>query len=133
MNVTLFTPHKGQKAIIEGFADSTHKFGVVATGRQFGKSLLAQNLMLYWLLSNTGQKGAWIAPVYNQCKKVFQELTNAAYEIINKQNKADLTIEFVNGSTLQFLSTDNYNTIRGFSFNYMVVDEAAFVKEESIN
>ena len=133
MNVTLFTPHKGQKAIIEGFADSTHKFGVVATGRQFGKSLLAQNLMLYWLLSNTGQKGAWIAPVYNQCKKVFQELTNAAYEIINKQNKADLTIEFVNGSTLQFLSTDNYNTIRGFSFNYMVVDEAAFVKEEAIN
>ena len=133
MNVTLFTPHKGQKAIIDGFADSTHKFGVVATGRQFGKSLLAQNLMLYWLLSNAGQKGAWIAPVYNQCKKVFQELTNAAYEIITKQNKADLTIEFVNGSTLQFLSTDNYNTIRGFSFNYMVLDEAAFIKEEAVN
>jgi hypothetical protein len=78
-------------------------------------------------------KGAWIAPIYNQCKKVFNELTNASYEIITKQNKADLTIEFVNGSTLQFLSTDNYNTIRGFSFNYMVVDEAAYVREEAIN
>jgi hypothetical protein len=133
MEITLFNPHEGQKQIINEFADSSHKFGVVATGRQFGKSLLAQNLMLYWLLSSSGQKGAWIAPIYNQCKKVFNELTNASYEIITKQNKADLTIEFVNGSTLQFLSTDNYNTIRGFSFNYMVVDEAAYVREEAIN
>ena len=133
MDVTLFTPHEGQRRIIDGFADSPHKFGVVATGRQFGKSLLAQNLMLYWLLSNKGQKGVWVAPIYNQCKKVFNELTAAAYEIITRQNKADLTIEFINGSTLQFLSTDNYNTIRGFSFNYVVVDEAAYVREEAVN
>ena len=133
MNVTLFTPHTGQKQIINGFADSQHKFAIVSTGRQFGKSLLAQNLMLYWLLGKTNMKGAWITPVYNQAKKIFQELTNASHEIISKQNKADLTIEFVNGSTVQFLSTDNYNTIRGFSFHYMVIDEAAFIKEEAIN
>jgi hypothetical protein len=133
MNVTLFSPHKGQKQVIDQFADSNHKFGIVATGRQFGKSLLAQNLMLYWLLQTPKQKGAWITPVYNQCKKIFQELTSAAHDIITSQNKADLTITFINGSTLQFLSTDNYNTIRGFSFNFMVIDEAAFIKEEAIN
>jgi hypothetical protein len=132
MQVQLFSPHKGQKQIIDGFADSIHKFGIVATGRQFGKSLLAQNMMLYWLLQNPNQKGSWIAPVYNQCKKIFDELTNAAHTIITKQNKADLTITFVNGSTLQFLSTDNFNTIRGFSFNYVVIDEAAFVKQDAI-
>jgi len=131
MNVTLFTPHSGQQSIIESFADSAHKFGVVATGRQFGKSLLAQNLMLYWLLQNPGSKGAWLAPIYNQCKLQFNLLTNASYEIINKQNKSDLTIEFVNGSTLQFLSTDNYNTIRGFSFNYMVVVAELVVRNEA--
>ena len=133
MNINLFSPHKGQKYIIDNFADSKHKFGVVATGRQFGKSLLAQNLMLYWLLKTPNQKGAWITPVYNQCKKIFQELTNAANPLITSQNKADLTITLVNGSTIQFLSTDNYNTIRGFSFHYMVIDEAAFIKEEAIN
>jgi hypothetical protein len=133
MEITLFSPHPGQRKIIDNFADSTHKFGVVSTGRQFGKSLLAQNLLLYWLLKTSKQKGAWVTPVYNQAKKVFNELTNAANGIINKQNKADLTIEFINGSTIQFLSTDNYNTIRGFSFNYLVVDEAAFIKEEAIN
>ena len=133
MEVTLFSPHEGQQQIIDKFADSEHKFGIVATGRQFGKSLLAQNLMLYWLLQNSNMKGAWITPVYNQCKKIFSELTDAAYDIITNQNKADLTIKFINGSTLQFLSTDNYNTIRGFSFHYMVIDEGAFIKEEAIN
>ena len=89
MQVELFSPHKGQKAIIDGFADSVHKFGVVATGRQFGKSLLAQNLMLYWLLKTPNQKGSWIAPVYNQCRKVFDELTNAILEVngLNKKKQ----------------------------------------------
>jgi hypothetical protein len=133
MDINLFSPHKGQKYIIDNFADSKHKFGVVATGRQFGKSLLAQNMMLYWLLKTPNQKGVWITPIYNQCKKIFQELTNAANPLITAQNKADLTITFINGSTLQFLSTNNYNTIRGFSFHYMVIDEAAFIREEAIN
>jgi hypothetical protein len=133
MDIKLFTPHKGQRQIINGFADSEHKYGIVSTGRQFGKSLLAQNLLLYWALKQSNSKCVWIAPVYNQCKKIFQELTNAAYKIIAQQNKADLTITFINGSTIQFLSTDNYNSIRGFSFHYMVVDEAAFIKEEAMN
>ena len=133
MEITLFTPHVGQKAVIDKFADSKHKFGVVATGRQYGKSLLGQNLMLYWLLSSPKQKGAWISPIYNQSKKVFEELINAANKIIVHSNKADLTLRFMNGSTLQFLSAERYDSIRGFSFNYMVVDEAAFIREEAIN
>ena len=132
MEITLFSPHKGQKAIIDGFADSQHKFCMVSTGRQFGKSLLGQNLMLYWLLQNKG-KGAWISPVYKQCQKIFDELSNACTSIIKQSNKADLTLKFINGSTLQFLSTDNYDTIRGFTFEYMVIDEAAYIKEPAIN
>ena len=129
MNITLFNPHKGQRNVINGFADSEHKFGVVSTGRQFGKSLLGQNLMLYWLLKSSKQKGAWISPIYNQSKKVFQELSDAANKLIKSSNKADLTMEFINGSTLQFLSAERYDSIRGFSFSHMVVDEAAFIKE----
>ena len=133
MNITLFTPHTGQKRIIDGFADSEHKFGVVACGRQFGKSLLGQNLMLYWLLKTPKSKGAWISPIYNQGKKIFQELLDAAHQVIVSSNKADLTLTFMNGSTLQFLSAERYDSIRGFSFNYVVIDEAAFIREEGLN
>ena len=133
MKVTLFSPHNGQKKIIDGFVDSNHKFGVVSCGRQFGKSLLGQNLMLYWLLKTKNQKGGWVSPIYNQAKKVFQELSDAANQLIVHSNKADLTMTFVNGSTLQFLSAERYDSIRGFSFNYIVVDEAAFIREEAMN
>ena len=103
------------------------KFGVVVTSRQWGKSLLGQNLLLYWLLGQPNQKGAWISPIYNQAKKVFQELTDASNSIIQSSNKAELTIKFLNGSTLQFLSSERPDSVRGFSFNYLVVDEAAML------
>ena len=129
MQVNLFTPHTKQKQIIDQFANSKHKFGIVATGRQFGKSLLGQNLLLYWLLQTPNQKAGWIAPIYGQCRKVFKELANAAHSIILEKNKAELSITFVNGSTLIFLSADRPDSIRGYSFNYIVIDEAAFIKE----
>ena len=133
MEVELFTPHIGQKQVITAFADSKHKFGIMASPRQFGKSLLGQNLLLYWLLRESGQKGAWISPIYNQSKKVFQELTNAAHGLISHKNKADLSITFINGSTLLFLSAERFDSIRGFSFTHLVVDEGAFIKEQAIN
>ena len=131
MEITLFSPHQGQKTVINGFSNSNHKFASVVTSRQWGKSLLGQNLLLYWLLQNPKQKGCWISPIYNQGKKVFQELSNASHKVINKSNKADLTIEFLNGSTLQFLSAERADSVRGFSFNYMVIDEAAYIKENA--
>ena len=133
MEVELFTPHVGQKEVISKFSNSEHKFGIMASPRQFGKSLLGQNLLLYWLLREPNQKGAWISPIYNQSKKVFQELTNAAHNLIKHKNKADLSITFLNGSTLIFLSAERYDSIRGFSFNHMVIDEGAFIKEVAIN
>lgn len=133
MQITLFTPHEGQKKVIDGFADSEHKFCSVACGRQFGKSLLGQNLMLYWLLKTPKQKAGWVSPIFSQAKKVFNELEAAANKIIKSSNKADLTITFINGSTIQFLGAERYDSIRGFSFNYVVIDEAAFIKEQAVN
>ena len=129
MQITLFTPHQGQKKVISDFSNSEHKFGTVVTSRQWGKSLLGQNLLLYWLLATPNQKGCWISPIYNQAKKVFQELSDASNSIIQQSNKAELTLKFVNGSTVQFLSSERPDSVRGFSFNYMVVDEAAYVNE----
>lgn len=132
MEIQLFQPHTKQRQIIDSFANSEHKFAMVATGRQFGKSLLGQNLLLYWLLQNPNQKGAWISPIYNQCKKVFKELTNAAHHIIAEKNRADLTIKLLNGSNIQFLSAERPDSVRGFSFNYLIIDEAAFIKENAL-
>ena len=132
MEISLFHPHNGQLSVINNFADSKHKFGIVATGRQYGKSLLGQNLLLYWLLGNKNAKGAWIAPIYNQCKKVFDEISNASFSVISGKNKADLSINFINGSSIKFLSAERPDSIRGFSFSYLVIDEGAFIRESAL-
>jgi len=130
MHITGFTPHVGQTKVIDGFIKSNIKFGTLVTSRQWGKSLLGINSLFYWLLNNPQSKGAWISPIYKQCRKVFDEIVQVANPIIASKNKSELTIEFVNGSTLQFLSADRGDSIRGFSFHYMVIDEAAFIKQD---
>lgn len=132
LTVKLFKPHDGQREVIDSFADSEHKFGVVSCGRQFGKSLLASNLMVYWLLNTNDSKGGWISPIYNQSKKVYKEIVKACKDIITSHNGSDLIINFANGSSLQFLSSERPDSIRGFSFHYLIIDEAAFVKETAL-
>jgi len=129
--VQLFKPHEGQRKVINGFADTPHKFGIVSTGRQFGKSLLAENILAYWLLNNPNSKGAWITPVYAQGRKVFQEVVKALHPILESVNKAELSIKFKNGSSLIFLSSERPDSIRGYSFTHMIVDEAAYVRKEA--
>ena len=133
MEVQLFAPHIGQLDIIEKFGDSDHKFGIASIGRQWGKSLLASNLLAYWLLEHNNTKGGWVSPIYNQSKKVFKEVVKACKDIITSSNGSDLIITFINGSTVQFLSAERYDSIRGFSFNYLIIDEAAYIKEEALS
>ena len=132
MRVQLYTPHKGQEAIQQEFINNKCKWGIVVTGRQFGKTLMAQNMMLYWMLSREDQKGAWISPYNKQVEDVFQGIADQAAEIIESANRQHKRIVFKNGSELLFLSADNYNSIRGFTFDYGILDEASFIKEDAL-
>ena len=123
--IQLFKPHSGQRKIIEGFADSDHKFGIASIRRQWGKSILAENILVYWLINNNNTKGGWVSPIYSQSKKVYKEIVKACEAIITSHNGSDLIINFVNGSSIQFLSAERYDSIRGFSFHYLIIDEAA--------
>jgi phage FluMu gp28-like protein len=132
MEVNLFKPFKKQKEILDNFLESKHLFGVLSAPRGSGKTLLAENMMLFWLLSNPNQKGGFCSPVYNQAKKVFDEIVQASRDLIVQSNRQDLNISFINGSTLKFLSSDNSDTIRGFRFHYLIIDEFAYHKEQAI-
>ena len=133
MNVTLFTPYQKQKEFINNFIASDDLFGVVVAPRGSGKTLLGINMLLFWLLDNPGKKAGWISPVYSQAKNVFDQITKAAKDIIESSNRMETTMTFINGSTIKFLSGDSPDSIRGFRFNYVVIDEAAFIKELTID
>ena len=132
MEIELFTPYARQREFISRFADTDDLMGVVVSPRGSGKTLLAINLLLYWLLSEEKQKGGYITPVYSQCKAVFDIITTAAKETIVASNRMEMTMTFINGSTLKFLSSDSPDSIRGFRFTHVIIDEAAFQKELAI-
>ena len=52
MKVTGFTPHPKQREMIAGILNSNAKYHVACVGRQFGKSMMAMNLVLYWAINN---------------------------------------------------------------------------------
>jgi phage FluMu gp28-like protein len=133
MNITLFTPYELQRRFIQAFSDTDDLFGVVSAPRGSGKTILGINLMLYWLLQKPNQRGGWISPVYSQAKSVLDTMVNTSTEVIESSNRMEATIQFINGSTLKFLSADSADNIRGYRFTHLVIDEMAFVKENVLN
>jgi hypothetical protein len=73
----------------------------------------------------------FVSPVFSQAKKVFSEMTNAiaGTGITTSINKSDLFIKFINGSIIYFRSAEREDTLRGYTLDYLVVDEAAYIKD----
>jgi phage FluMu gp28-like protein len=130
-----FTPTKKQLEIIKSCTDDTTKYIVGCFGRQAGKSFTAQNLLLKWALEDNNSVSMWVSPVYSQAKKVFTELTNtiAGTGLTKSINKSELTITFINGSVMYFRSGEREDTLRGYTLTYLIVDEAAYIKNEVWN
>ena len=133
MNAVGFSPHRHQKKMIDGILQSKSKFHVACVGRQFGKSLMAMNLVLYWGLNKGPCKILWVSPVYSQTDKVQKELMQAigASGIVQSCNYSSSEITLKNGTSILFRSAERYDNIRGLTCHYGVIDEAAFCKGEA--
>ena len=133
MNVIGFTPHEGQLQVIDSVLSSEAKFHIVSVGRQWGKSMMAMNLMMYWAFNQAPCKLLWVAPVYSQTDKVQKEIEQAitSSNHIDSINYSTNYLKLKNGSEIYFRSSERYDNIRGYTFDYAVIDEAAFMKAEA--
>jgi len=128
-----FTPHIKQRDMIQGILNSESKYHVACVGRQFGKSLMAINLSLYWMINDGPCKVLWVSPVYSQSNKVQKEMMQAigASGIVKNCNYSENYITLKNGSEIIFRSAEKYDNIRGMTVDYGVLDEASFMKEDA--
>ena len=133
MRYTGFTPHPKQRDMVNGIISSDAKYHVACVGRQFGKSMMAMNLVLYWAINSGPCKILWVSPVYSQTSKVQKELMAAigASGIVKSCNYSENYISLKNGSEILFRSAEKYDNIRGLTMDYGVLDEAAFMKEDA--
>jgi len=128
-----FTPHDKQREMINGILGSKAKYHVACVGRQFGKSMMAMNLVLYWSINDSPSRILWISPVYSQTDKVQKELMQAigGSGIVETCNYSTNEIKLKNGSIILFRSAERYDNIRGLTMDYGVIDESAFCKDEA--
>ena len=125
-----YKPHSRQLEIHRAINQGTEKYFALNIGRQFGKTLLGINQLLWWAINDRGCSIAWVTPVYKQGKKVFAEMERAVSKSgLFEFNKSDLRITGF-GSSIEFFSGERPDNIRGNTFNYMVIDEFAFTRPE---
>lgn len=125
-----YKPHEKQKEIHNSIINESYKYYILNIGRQFGKTMLGINQMLYWAINHKGCNIAWVTPIYKQSKKVFDEMEKVTKSSgLFEYNRSDLTISGFN-SQIQFFSGERPDNIRGNTFDYLIVDEMAFTRPE---
>lgn len=126
-----FSPTKKQYEIIDACTDDITKYIVGCFGRQAGKSYTAMNLMLKWALENDNSICMWVSPVYSQARKIFEEMEIITREtgLVKHVGRGDLRLTFINGSEITFKSGEREDTLRGYTLDYLVIDEAAYIKD----
>ena len=125
--------HPGQLKIAQDILKTDATFYTIVTPRQYGKSFMIIQLMLYYALNNPNVKIIFLSPVYSQCAKIYKELLKGIQDakIIQKFNGAENSIIFINGSEIYFKSMQIPDNIRGNTIDYVFCDEASYYKKDA--
>ena len=126
----------------EIFTDTT-RHRVVAAGRRFGKSYVAAAELLNATigvdkttgLPNVKKLAVYVAPTFAMCKQIMWStlLEFAPQSYIKRRNESELTLEFHNGSKIYLRSADNYDSLRGLSLSFAILDEVADIHPDAWN
>lgn len=121
---------KSQQEVYDLVHNNQYKFITVVFSRQSGKTVLMLVLCIEWLLKSKCSI-AYVCRNFTLAKKLYRDLIRLLpKEIVASSNGSDFFIETTNGSTLNFYSSEQGNSLRGQTFNYMICDEFAFFKME---
>jgi len=112
---------------------TTNRWGVVVCHRRFGKTVMAINHLLRDAILNdkTNPRYAYIAPTYRQAKAVaWDYLKQFAGKVpMVRFHETELRCDLPNGSRIQLLGAENYDSLRGIYLDGAVLDEMADMPE----
>lgn len=115
-----FAPRSYQMPLLRAI-DSGVKRAFCLWHRRAGKDKVLFNIFIKRAVQVKGIH-YYLLPTYAQAKKVIWDgIDNAGYkfldhipkEVIKSVNNTEMKIELINGSILQLIGTDNYDSIRG--------------------
>jgi predicted phage terminase large subunit-like protein len=128
MTTTILPPplHPGQQAV----KDDPARFKIVAAGRRWGKTSLGVERC--FAVSVRGGRTWWTAPNYPMASIGWKVARHLAFQIPRaERSESERLISFPGGGEFQVKSADDPDSLRGSGLDFVVVDEAAYVKEEA--
>lgn len=125
---------KWQKDVFDWF-DFNEKIAIILSARQLGKSYLCCAELLKCAVEKPRSTSMVVEPTLSQSRKVFNDINNFVGEsgIIEKANESLLHIKFINGSEILFKSGEQYQNLRGYTVDFLILDEAAYLDKEVID
>ena len=130
---TGFTPTPQQQIVIDKVLNTDAKYITTVSPRQAGKTMLSINMMLYFAINFPNTVTCFISPIYSQARKVMEEMYEAIKDsdIIERVNFSNFEIKLKTGSKVLFKSAEREDGLRGYTFDYLIIDEAAYIKESA--
>ena len=120
--------HPGQLEV----AKNPARWKILCAGRRFGKTRLGVQMCMEVALR--GGRAWWVAPTFSIARVGWRDIAASAKsfpkEIEPKVSLANMQIDLANGGSIAVRSADNPQRLRGEGLDFLVMDEAAFVKPE---
>lgn len=114
------------------------RYKVVVCGRRWGKTVLGLVAVVTghgpdgrFKGALYGGKGFWVAPTYAIASDIWRALKEALHEVWTDKSEVERRIELPGGGSVSVKSADNPDSLRGAGLDFVVIDEAAFVTEET--
>lgn len=113
--------------------DSNARFKLLCSGRRFGKTYLCIARLVAWAISKPGSLNWYVTANYRMAKQIAwrQLKTMVPSDICIKRNESELSVELSNGSIIALKGAENADSLRGVSLSTLVIDEAAYVKQDA--
>ena len=122
--VRLPYPHPGQKRVQR----EAKRFNWLSAGRRWRKTTLGMTMAVERCLA--GQTGLWGAPTFKQAMIAWEELERAVGNVATFR-KGDQEVRFPTGSKLYIRSLDNPDNARGYTADFVILDEAGYIPEDA--
>lgn len=130
LNVKGIKLTESQKIIYNYANDKEHKYVMANLSRQQGKTTVVTLLCIQWL-SKPNEEIIYFTPTFTLAKRIYASIIKMLPRtFVSKSNSSDLIIESITGSKLRFFSGEAAQSARGSNCTKLIIDEAAYIKEE---
>lgn len=130
-----YKPYPHQAVVHQGltkYGKNSGHIHIVKSRRQVGKSFIILNELLRFSINNEYTTSCCLSPTLNQARKIYKEILKVTDQtgIIRKKNDSFLEIELINDSIIVFKSAEQRESLRGYTFDFLCIDEAAYISDE---